>query len=69
MGEPPLPLPELAEPALAEPELPEQPHDCSSSHVKPMPQSASAWHGKRYLGTHAETCSVVHATSAGVAQF
>jgi hypothetical protein len=44
---PPLALPELALPELAVPEPPAQVHDCSSSHVKPTPQSVSAWQGTR----------------------
>ncbi len=56
-----LPLLALPEPELALPPLLAHVHDCSISHVKPSPQSASAWHGTRYFGTHAETCSVVQA--------
>jgi hypothetical protein len=58
-----LPLLALPEPELALPPLLAHVHDCSISHVKPTPQSASAWHGTRYFGTHAETCSVVQVGS------
>ena len=67
-----LALPLLAPLALPEPAVPlplAHVHDCSTSHVKPTPQSASAWHGTRYLGTHAETCGVVHVGSVGGGHF